>query len=106
MTYHYFWKKFKCCCCCDKTRSISNSDEITPDTNEPPKKNAVVRFFGGFYFQAVTHKIGRWVILACFGALLIGSIVSATQLRINEEQVHTKTQQTISFSFLEIKDEY
>ena len=77
VTYHNWFSKFKCCCCCQR----NELDE------GPQKKNFVVRFFSGPYYQVITHKIIRWIIVAFCIALLIFFIVFATKVKLNEESV-------------------
>ena len=88
-TYHFYWDKYKCCCCCNRSKRVSSVEDVHEEAEPtaPPKPNAIVRFLSTTYFNVVTHKIYRWIILAIYAVLIIVSIAFATQLRINEEQV-------------------
>ncbi|ELU03862.1 hypothetical protein CAPTEDRAFT_209557 [Capitella teleta] len=50
------------------------------------EKNFVIRFMAGPFFTFITHKIARWVILACMAVLTCIFIYFCSQLRVNEEQ--------------------
>ena len=79
ITYHKWFSNFKCCCCCRQN-----------DLNEGPKtKNIIVRFFGGYYFKFITHKILRFVIIGTCVGVFIFFVVFATKVRLNEEEVNS-----------------
>ena len=108
--------RIRCCCCCPRQELDSNGPSLAacnvaptpPDKNGPivvandpqrepstsssfkdmhTRKHFVVRFFRGPYYQFVTHRIWRWVILFLF-LVLIGIFIGfATQIKVNEEQV-------------------
>jgi hypothetical protein len=89
ITYHYNWEKYKCCCCCPrKTMVHAAGDPEVPPADMPVKrKNFVVRFFRGPYFEIITNKIIRWFIIAVVGAVLAVFIYYCTKLEVNDEQV-------------------
>lgn len=93
VTYHNYWEKYKCCCCCPKDASVHASSEGINHPEVPPpgmpvqRKNPVVRFFRGPYYQFITHKIMRWFIIMIIGAVLGVFIYYCTKLKVNDEQV-------------------
>ena len=86
ITYHLYWEKYKCCCCCQTSMELNSSEDLKAGK---PKSNFLVRFISGPYYNFVTHKIYRWVVIVCFAALVVVSLVFAVQLEINEEEVGT-----------------
>ena len=64
------------------------------------ERGAIVRFFNTHYFDFITHKIARWVIIGCFTAMLGFFIYSATTLSVEDEQVcHTEKYSTIQVCY-------
>lgn len=105
ITHELFWKTKKCPFYCD----ISNIKNIfwqkensTPSENEQsafysgfwgtakleePNK-AIVNFFKGFYYtNVVTHKLVRWVVLSLAMVFLCTTVIFATKLEPDQEQV-------------------
>ncbi|ELT97356.1 hypothetical protein CAPTEDRAFT_185181 [Capitella teleta] len=87
VTYHLYWEKYKCCCCCPREAMVhaAGDREIPPPGMPVQRKNFVVRFFRGPYFEFITHKVIRWVILALIGVILAIFIYYATLLEVNDE---------------------
>ena len=61
-----------------------DSGEYCEDDSQP---GTVVRFFEGPYFRLVSHKIGRWVLLAVFVVLTVTLSACTSLLRPDSEQV-------------------
>ena len=89
LIYHIYFERFKCCCCCATGPVRDATDEETA-VSEREEKGVIVRFFGGIYFDVITHKIARWFILLGFAALLATFIAFAAQLEVQQEQVRFK----------------
>ena len=104
IVHHLYFEKYCCCCCC-----ANKSEPKCIDPNEPtvalPRtdQGIVVRFFNTHYYDFITHKVIRWVILGVFGCLLVFFIYSATQLEVQEEQVRSVA---ASFVYLKRVDAY
>ena len=83
--YHLYFERFKCCCCCPTgpARHLGEEEEAEKEQ----QKGIIVRFFAGPYYQAITHKIGRWLILLGFAALFATFLSFAVQLEVQEDQV-------------------
>ena len=85
IVYHLYFEKFCCCCCCvNKTVEDKNEPTVPVDRQN---QGFIVRFFHNQFYHFITHKIARWVILACYAALLGTFIYFATTLEVQEEQV-------------------
>ena len=109
IVYHLYFDKYQCLCCCPKNRSQKDKLELPPDekaTNEPEKKNVLVRFFAGPYFRFITHKVVRWVIIFLFSSFMVVMAYFITQVEVQEEQVRivAKLQFRNSYKQLENAD--
>ena len=109
IVYHLYFDKYQCLCCCPKNRSQKDKLELPPDkkaTNEPEKKNVLVRFFAGPYFRFITHKVVRWVIIFLFSSFMVVMAYFITQVEVQEEQVRifAKLQYRNSYKQLENAD--
>ena len=82
MTYHVWWDKYKCCCCCTKP-------EVDPEAihSKSTDKRWIVRFFSGPFFNLITHKVARWIILFILSGLIIFLAAYSSKLEVQEEQV-------------------
>lgn len=100
VNHHYSWEKCKwcCCICCNKTRTNSVGDmQYTGSAPGSPvsvariedghRHSPIVRFFKGPYYNFVTNKVAKWLILVFFVSILAVAIYFATQLKPNEEEV-------------------
>jgi hypothetical protein len=71
---------------------VTDGNEREPSTTSSfrdmhSRKHFVVRFFRGPYYQLVTHRVARWVIIAFYVAVIAVFIGFATQIKVNEEEV-------------------
>ena len=85
IVYHLYFEKFCCCCCC-ANKTVEDKDEPTVPVDRQ-NQGFIVRFFHNQFYHFITHKIARWVILACYAALLGTFIYFATTMEVQEEQV-------------------
>lgn len=84
------------CCCWPTTvctKKVNTSSESTDDLHEENSSKSIsqrlIYFFEEPFFKyVITHKITRWVVIACFSVLLIVAIVFSTQLTPDTEQVN------------------
>ena len=105
VTHELFWKRKQCSPCCDtlrikklfrgqKTppgllneRGALDSGILSTAKLEEPNK-AIVNFFKGFYYtNVVTHKLVRWVVLSLALVFLCTTVMYATKLEPDQEQV-------------------
>lgn len=106
ITHELFWKARDCSCCCDissvKKIFRKNHNNPGPSTNgqsvfyagfwnttklEEPNK-AIANFFKGFYYKnVITHKLVRWLVLSLAMVFLCTTIIYATKLEPDQEQV-------------------
>ena len=85
LMHHLYFEKSCCyCACCGCASKSENS--ISTNVHRP-KKNAIVRFFGGPYFRFVTHKVVRWIILLVFAGFLAYFIWSAVRIEPSSDEV-------------------
>ncbi|KAK2158902.1 hypothetical protein LSH36_162g08051 [Paralvinella palmiformis] len=94
--YHKYFEKYKCCCCGSSgAGGGGNQDTVVVPVGgsgsdglaEERRKNRLVRFFRGRYYDFVTHRIAKWVILALFGVMTTVFVYFATTVKVNEEEV-------------------
>lgn len=83
-------RKGKCCCCLFTTCRPKSPEGSENETRSERKRlgSYIIEFFENTFFdKVVKHKISRSVVLALFFALIVTSIVFATRLKPDEEQV-------------------
>ncbi|XP_060070535.1 protein dispatched homolog 3-like [Ylistrum balloti] len=90
LVYHLYFEKWIWPCqrpCNPRSHTAPSPAAIVTEVpeNHTPRKNVVVRFFYGYYFRFITHKIIRWVILALFLVLIVVFIVFVKDLKPDEE---------------------
>jgi predicted RND superfamily exporter protein len=71
--HHYHFEK--CCSKTSNTNSTSSRSRVF---------DRIADFFGGAFFETVTHRITRWISILAFGLLAVGMIVSCTDLRLDQ----------------------
>ena len=113
ITHHKYFKN-RCCPCCiscyskdsrhdvkhksepklgssykmDNRQETLSQSESNPNTSK--KRHLMVRFFGGPYFNFVTHKVIRWFVILIPMAMVGFSIWAATRIETSSESVSDK----------------
>ncbi|CAH1800481.1 unnamed protein product [Owenia fusiformis] len=67
-----------------ETDILHNADTI--ETSKKTQTHRITKFFSGPYFRVVTHRIWRWVILACFVVVFGVLLYFATTIQIDSKQ--------------------
>lgn len=89
---HHRDRDGNCCCWPMCARKVNTSSESTNDlagenSSKSISQRLIYFFEEPFFKYVITHKITRWVVIACFSVFLIVSIVFSTQLAPDTEQV-------------------
>ena len=89
---HHRDRDGNCCCWPMCTRKVNASSESTNDlagenSSKSISQRLIYFFEEPFFKYVITHKITRWVVIACFSVFLVVSIVFSTQLAPDTEQV-------------------
>ncbi|XP_074662875.1 protein dispatched homolog 1-like [Tubulanus polymorphus] len=95
VTYHLYWEKFKCCCCCPAPSHVDGDSSTEVAVRQKSHRNhPVVRFFRGPFFNFISHKFIRLVMIAVSLIVVIVFGYFASQIQINEEQVKFMSETT------------
>lgn len=82
------------CAACNCRCCAPPGDQVAPiDAHKAPaggksgSEGFVQRFFNGPFFRAISHKIGRWIILTAFVGIIAVSIAFAAQMKPDDKEV-------------------
>ncbi len=76
-----------CCCWPMCTRRSNTSQNLEEKSSKSVSQHVIDFFEGPFFKYVITHRITRWVVVACFTVLLIVAITFSAQLKPDTEQV-------------------